>query len=297
MNDLSSALKLACTKSIGRSSLILKKHSPEILTGVGILGVVTSAVLAAKATLGLEDVIDEIQTSLADVEDKKVQLEVYSDQDYAKDKLKAYVHGSFKIAKLYGPAVTLGLASISCIVAAHGIMKKRNVALAAAYKSVEEAFNKYRERVIEELGEEQERDIRLGVREEEVTDEDGKKSIKHSMDPTRYSAYAKIFDEGNKNWSKEPELNRNFIQNVQNYANDRLHARGYVFLNEVYKDLGLPITKAGQVVGWYLSGEGDNYIDFGMFDVNNEMAREFVNGYERSIVLDFNVDGDILNKI
>ena len=115
-----------------------------------------------------------------------------------------------------------------------------------------------------------------------------------------YSDYAKFFDEGCREWDKDPEYNLTFLKCQENYANDLLKSKGHLFLNEVYDMLGIPRTKAGQIVGWIYDEEnpiGDNYVDFGIYDVYKEANRNFVNGYERNILLDFNVDGDILSKI
>ena len=94
-------------------------------------------------------------------------------------------------------------------------------------------------------------------------------------------------------------MNLSFLKCQQKYANDLLVAHGYLFLNQVYEMLGIPKTKAGQVVGWIYDKKNpqhDNYVDFGIYDLHNERKRDFVNGYERSILLDFNVDGDILSR-
>ena len=120
------------------------------------------------------------------------------------------------------------------------------------------------------------------------------------MNPYDYSDYARFFDVGNPNWEKDSEYNLMFLKRQQAYANDKLKANGYLFLNEVYDMLGIPKSKAGQVVGWIYdpeNGSGDNYVDFGIYNVNREAARDFVNGYERTILLDFNVDGNIWEKM
>ena len=108
------------------------------------------------------------------------------------------------------------------------------------------------------------------------------------------SQYARFFDETCPSWSKNSEANLMFLKLQQQFANDMLKARGVLYLNEVYAMLGIPRTKAGQVVGWKYDLEnpsGDNYVDFGIFDEKN---KSFVNGFERSILLDFNVDGIII---
>lgn len=111
------------------------------------------------------------------------------------------------------------------------------------------------------------------------------------------SQYARFFDEGSPAWSKDSEYNLMFLKQQQQYANDLLKKRGHIFLNEIYDMLGIPRTKAGAVVGWVYDENnpiGDNYVSFGITDERNA---NFVNGYEKSVLLDFNVDGNIWDKI
>lgn len=114
------------------------------------------------------------------------------------------------------------------------------------------------------------------------------------------SQYARLFDDSCVGWTKDPEYNMHFLKCQQNYCNDMLKARGHLFLNEVYDILGIPRTKAGTVVGWVYNEEnpiGDNFVDFGIFDTNDERNSDFINGFKRTAILDFNVDGNILNYI
>jgi hypothetical protein len=170
----------------------------------------------------------------------------------------------------------------------------------AAYKVLEQNFGNYRNRVIEKYGKEADKFFKTGVYEEEIKeiDENGKKvkKIVEKIDPNGVSQYARFFDESSNQWSKTPEYNLTFLKCQQNYANDLLKSRGHVFLNEVYDMIGVPRTQAGAVVGWIL-GEGDDYIDFGIFNGENMCNRDFVNGYERSVLLDFNVAGVIYDMI
>jgi hypothetical protein len=181
------------------------------------------------------------------------------------------------------------------------------VALTAAYATVDKSFKAYRNRVLERFGEGVERELRHNIKAKKidkiVVDEDGKeKKIKESVniaeDLGAYSDYARFFDSGCAGWEKNSEYNLTFLRAQQQYANDKLRANGYLYLNDVYDMLGIPRTKAGQIVGWVYDPKnpiGDNYVDFGIYDVNRQTARDFVNGYERSILLDFNVDGNILD--
>ena len=287
------------TKVAGRTGLKLQKHSPEILMAAGITGIIVSTVMACRATRKLDYVIDEKHEEKIYVEDLYSEGEI-DHKEYQKNLTKVYVKTGLRIAKLYGPAVTLQIASIGCILGSHGIMKKRNVALMAAYKAVEQSFNDYRQRVIEEFGEEKDYDLKHGIQHEKVkVDEDGKKVTKilNKADPNTISQYARFFDAASKEWQGIPEYDLMFLKSQQNYMNDLLHARGHVFLNEVYDALGLERSRAGAVVGWILTKDGDNYVDFGIFDGDRPRTRAFVNGTEENILLDFNVDGVIYDLI
>lgn len=306
MNKIQTA-KMALSKAAGRTGLLLKKKSPELLMAAGLLGFAGTVVLACKATLKVEEIIAEAEEKIdkiKSVHEGRVELKegmTYTDKDYQKDMGIVYVQTAGKFVKLYGPAITMGIASIFCILSSQNIMKKRNVALAAAYKAVEQGFADYRSRVVEEYGEEVDRDFKNGVRKETVTvteeDENGKKKkakkVVETVDPNTHSVYARFFDESCPNWSKTPEYNLLFLKSQQNYANDLLHARGHLFLNEVYDMLGMERSQAGAVVGWVISEDGDNFVDFGIYSLNSGL----VNGYERTALLDFNVDGVIYDLI
>lgn len=288
--------KAANTKVIGRGILLGKKYSPQILTTVGIVGVVASGVFACKATLNVEPVIDEMSAGVQAAKMRRDNIKDYPSEAYTADITKVYVKGGLDLVKLYGPSVTLGLSSIACIIGAHQIMSKRHVAVVAAYKTLEQSFGEYRKRVVEDLGIDKDKEYLMGTSQAVVVGKDGKDEEVTILDPNGISAYAKYFDEFNANWSKDPEYNLMFLKTQQNYANDRLNARGHLFLNEVYDMLGMEHTKAGAVTGWVYSDKGDNFVDFGIYNPQNDMAREFVNGFERSILLDFNVDGIILDR-
>lgn len=300
------------TRTLNRVGLKLKKHSPEILVVTGVVGTVASAVMACKATTKIDEVLAETNENVEKTKDyveKKGFSEKYTEEDYKKDLTIFYAKGGLELVKLYAPSVALGALSITAILSGHNVLRKRNVALAAAYATVEKGFKEYRGRVVERFGEELDRELKYNIKAKEVeeTSVDEKtgeekitKKTVNVADPNNYSTYARFFDDGCTGWTKDPEYNLMFLKNQQRYANDLLKSRGHLFLNEVYDMLGIPRTKAGQVVGWIYDEEypnGDNFVDFGIYDLYNEKARDFVNGYERTILLDFNVDGDIMNLI
>lgn len=305
-------IKDAITKTFGKIKFVAIKHSPEILVVAGVIGVVTSAVIACKATTKLDDILEQTKSDVEKIHEcvgRTDLAEEYTEEDSKKDLAIVYIQTGVKLVKLYAPAVILGALSITSIIGSHYILKKRNVALAAAYATVDKGFKEYRKRVAEKIGDEAEKELRYGIKaktiEEMVTDEDGREiKVEKNVTETSLlpSPYARIYDELNPNWERDSDYNLMYIRNVENKFNDKLKAYGYVFLNDVYEALGFPKTKTGQVVGWVYDPdnpehEGDNYIDFGLYNLNRQKANDFVNGYEYSVILDFNVDGNILNKI
>jgi rRNA maturation protein Nop10 len=279
----------AVTRQVARKILLTQKHSPQILFVAGVVGTVTSTVMACRATLKLEAVVEEIQEDLHDVRDSRLPSE-----HYHKDLAYIYAKGALEVSRLYGPALVVGTLSLSALTGSHITLTRRNAAVSAAYAAVAKSYDEYRIRVREQVGEEKERDIYHAVTLTEIVNEDGKKELVPIADPNKFSPYAKFFDQANPNWQKNAELNRLFIQCQQNWANQLLQSRGHVFLNEVYDMLSIDHSSAGAIVGWTIGQGGDNYIDFGLFEARNS---DFVNGWEKSILLDFNVDGVIYNLI
>jgi Family of unknown function (DUF6353) len=274
-------------RQVARQALLAQKNSPTLLFGAGVIGMVGSTVLACRATLRLEQVL--LSTNR--------DLKAASENDSKKDIAVTYTTGAAKVVKLYSPAVLVGVASIGCLTKSHNMLNQRNLALTAAYAAVDRAFNEYRARVIDKYGEEQDREFRYATEEVELLDERGKMTTVTRVNSEELpSMYARFFDSYSGMWSKDPQYNYVFLRCQQQWANDMLKARGHLFLNEVYDALALDRTTAGSVVGWVISRDGDNFVDFGIFD-DEKNARDFINGREGSILLDFNVDGIIYDKI
>lgn len=300
-------LKEKLVRSFYKTEMKVRKHSPEILAAVGVVGVVTSGVLACKATLKVNDIVDDAKEDIDKIKAVEADPQYedkYTVEDAKKDLAIVYCQAGIKLVKLYAPAVALGTVSLTCLLASNHILKKRNAALSAAYMTVDKSFKEYRSRVAERFGEEVEKEIRYNIKAKtfKTVDEDGNvveeevKVAEGADDPNQYSNYARFFDETCAAWHRDPEYNLMFLKSQQSYANDMLKAHGRLFLNEVYRMLGIPETKAGQVVGWVYDPDcpvGDNFVDFGIYDISKERVRDFVNGYEASILLDFNVDGNI----
>lgn len=287
------------TRGLARKVLQTKKNSPHIFFGLGVVGSVGSTVLACKATLKLEPVVDEIRADLVEVKqlghpsETAVGGEVYPDRQYYRDLGYVYFKSAKKIGRLYGPSAILGVASIGALTGSHIQLTRRNTALTATLALISQAFDDYRGRVRNEIGDERELDIYRGI-DEHTVKIDGKNKIVRAVDPLKMSIYARCFDETNPNFKNDAELNRMFISCQERYANHLLYARGHVLLNDVYDALGFERTAPGCIMGWTLDGEGDDHIDFGLFE---ERSILFLNGDEKTVWLDFNVDGVIWEKI
>ena len=300
-------------KIINKVKFNVVKHSPEILMGLGIAGVITSTVLACRSTLKVQEILDYKEENMNNIKEVLDEgREDYTEEDARKDKTIIMTTTAIRIMKLYIPSVIIGAGSIACLLESHNVMRNRNAGLAAALAATTESFKQYRERVTEKYGDEVDKEMRYGIKKEKK-EKDGKKTkeeIVVGCDEKELSGYARYFNENNVNWSDDPQFNLMFLRQNQNWANDKLISQGYLYLNDVYEALGFPKSKAGQVVGWVYdpnnNEHGDNYVDFGIYDLNvkgyrDEMAndtiaeerQDFVNGYRNSILLDFNVDGNI----
>lgn len=298
----------------GKAKFRLLKSSPEILVVSGVIGGVVSAVLACKATTKLQDILQNGEDELNMIEkcaadEAFAQKHDYSPEDAKKDRRIVYVQTGLKVAKLYAPSVLMGAASIAGILGGCGILRKRNAALGAACATITQSFKDYRSGVKERFGEQVDKELRHHLKAgqvektwtDEATGEEKKiEETVHFTENDGLSDYARFFDESSREWEKNAELNLLRLRALQATANNKLYADGYLFLNDVYDMLDIPRTKAGQVVGWVYDPKNPklaNYVDFGMYDVLRSGARDFVNGYERTILLDFNVDGPILDYV
>lgn len=286
----------------------LGKHSPEILMVVGVVGAVTSTVMACKATLKVNDILathDATVATIHDVQEGKVQIkagEEYTEEDVKKDLTTTYVQTGLKIAKLYAPAVILGTLSIGCMFGSNHILQKRNAALTAAYVTLDKAFADYKGRVTERFGDRVQSELEHGIKAvevENVVNEDGtEETIKSYVDEVDgvHSPYDLIFDEMIDEWQPDAQYNKWHLAQVEDTANRRLRTQGYLFLNDVYRMIGrynsgaMIVKPEGQIVGW-------------LYDPNNENLHNCVKlgldkmQGDRNVVLHFNVDGPIIDKI
>lgn len=313
------------TRAFHMAALRLRVHSPEILVVTGVVGTVVGTVMACKATMKLDDILSEAAENVECVKTAETgtfpkasepsETVDYTEDDRKKDLAVCYVQTGVKVAKLYAPAAIVMTASVVSILTGHNLLRKRNLALAAAYATVDKSYRLYRKGVIDKFGDAVDREI-CGVKPVEVTDTvtDEKtgepKEVKRTVDAVESdilpNAYARLFTEGCKGWKKDLDYNELFLNAQQRYANDLLVSRGHLFLNEVYDMLGFEATKAGQIVGWIYDpkkSSGDNFVDFGIREVSylDNAKTEAIDYrdkvYDVGYILDFNVDGNILDRI
>ena len=286
-------LSVGMTRALGSADLFLKRNAPTILTSAGVVGFMATTVLACRATGKAIDVMPKISEDVREVkevlpfEDEKAKMEAL---------IRVYARSSVTLLKVYYPVVLTGSASIICVLSAHNMMRQRQASLLAAYTALDASYKAYRSRVAERYGEDADHEFYRGVartklRALDETGEDGEEQI--DMHSVRPSPYARFFDETSNNWTKTPEYNLLFLRSQQDWANDRLRAYGHIFLNEVYDGLGLERSQAGQIVGWKLDGNGDGFVDFGLYSIGDDSSRAFINNIEHTVLLDFNVDGPI----
>lgn len=307
--NMTSALESA-SRLANKFAFKAKKHSPEILIAVGAVSIVTGTVQACKATLKMQDVLETTSDNLEKIhglEDCTLKVkegETYTEEDARKDKTTVYIQTAVKAVKLYGPSIVLIGGGLGCMIGSHIIMRRRYGAAVAAYSAVTTAFNEYKARVKERFGEQTQYELEHGVKAEEVetTDENGnkKKETVYVTDKMIKHPYSVIFDESNPNWERDSGYNLIFIKNAEDAANRKLRRKGYLFLNDVYDMLGISNTYIGQFAGWVWDPADpsiDSRVDFGLYDDYNPQKVAFLQGDEYSVVLDFNCDGNIIDKI
>lgn len=308
------------TRTASKCGYKLKKASPTIMIVGAAIGGVTATVLACKAQDILTEhnaQVESIHTTKQQIESGEIQLiegETYTEKDYKSDITTTYVQTGLKLAKVYAPAVTLGAVSLGCMFGSHHIMSKRNASLTAAYIALDKAFEEYKSRVSDRFGsrvqEELEHNIKAVELESKSTNEQGvEETIKEYKDIAMQhtSPYTCIFDETVDTWQPDNMLNRNYLFLMEQAANKRLRTQGHLFLNDVLASLGTHggvtlKTPEGQIVGWIYDPNDptrQNHVDFGVTNYvkGDEALNSFINGGERSVMLRFNCDGPIIDKI
>lgn len=296
------SIKDVLVKNASKIAAKGKKALPSVLIGVGCIGIGVAAWKTCEKTPESKKVVDNFQAERENLDNLGL-----SEEEKRKRVLGLYKKAGFDLVKIYYKPVGLGLLSVTMVFLGHGKMKKEITTLAATATSLDKMFRDYRGRVVDKYGEDEDFNLRHGIHEveveETVTNEKGKeKKVKKKVDViddelSKYSIYSRIFDESVAP-SKDPTYIRYFLNTAQDWANAQLVNRGYLTLNDVLECLGYKRCKEGCVVGWIYNPEFPNgHIDFGMKDINKTSVANFLNGFESCIMLDFNVDGVIYDKL
>lgn len=279
---------------------VVVKHAPTILTATGTVGLVGTAVLASRATLTYKELIADEVMVITDGPNLMKRNEHYTEDEFRKDRIVCYSRIVTKTVKHYAPTIALGVASIAAFWWSHSIQSKRIAGLAAAYAALDTSYRKYKKSVASVIGEESMKKVEEKILDDVVfTDEPFEyDKMAESVIP-EYSPYARIIDETSSVWDPSDDITELNIHAQLNYMNDLLRTRGYLFLSDVYDALGIPRTPASQVVGWlWKKGDGDHYVSFG--DIEGRRIRFWDDSRRREVanyLLDFNVDGEIVNEI
>lgn len=296
------------TRMFGKVKFGFIKHSPTIAVVSGVVLMASGAVLACKSTLKVNEVLDDAKGAV-DIINKSAEAGKtpggvsYSEEDRVNDLRIQYSKTAVELVKLYAvPAVLFG-AGVACVVAGHKIMNTRNAALASAYTGLKKAYDQFEARVKEKYGEEEAKNLKYGIKALPVSKAgDGSDANENETVATAEdnpSEFARFFDETSRFYSRDSHYNKLFLQSQQAMMNNRLVSRGYLFLNDVLVALGFDPTPEGQVMGWVYNEKDDslhNWVDFGIYDIHRRSARNFVNENDPCVLLDFNVDGNILNE-
>ncbi|MFU8786311.1 MAG: DUF6353 family protein [Candidatus Izemoplasmataceae bacterium] len=298
-----------------------KAKTPELLVAGAIIAAAGSIILAIKATPKAEIILEksnnEIKRIKADmIDEHKIANKEYSISDGKKELTKVYGKTTIELGKLYLPTAIGFSLTVSSILGSHKVMKGRNMALAAAYTTLENGYRAYRGRVAAKVGESVEKDIFRNVysekREVIETDKNGKEVVKVKNVNVPHvdvdSDFTVIYDKNSLGFTRDANLNLNKLAMNQKYLNQRLQTNGALFLYEVYNDIGIDIStlgedkvKASRTLGWIYDPSDDtrdSYVSFGLFDQNgnrNEYATSVLRNNDQEIFLEFNVDGDIFN--
>jgi len=295
------ALSNAVTSKVGRQILLSQKHSPTIMLVGGAVGFVATTVLASKATLKLDGILKEAEADKAKIEKAEAEhADKYTAEDAEQDRKLTRVKLAIEVVKAYAPAAAVGIGTLALFAGAHIILNRRIAGLTAAYAAVDRAFKEYRARVVADVGAEKDAEYRYDLVDKEIAVEDEHgitTQVVKAPSGNGHSMYAVLFDEHNRNFKRDWGYNQTFLAAQQTWANNKLRADGHIFLNDVYRMLGLPDTKAGAVTGWIDGGDGDDTVIFNIFGPNGYMGDQFVEGNERAVWIDFNVDGVIYDKI
>lgn len=297
------------------AKFFIKKHAPELLITAGFVTTVGAGVYACTQTPKAVNAINQAKENMnvvntAHETGAMADGNAYSEDDYRKDTVAVVATAAKEVIKTYALPVGIAVAGGVMIFSGNHMHKTRTAAAATCAASALSSLAAYRENIRKRFGDAADQAALTGnwgkttttIKEEK---EDGSEEnvttwSEESHTIQAYSDYARFFDEVNcpniwKPYQYENMLTLDRIERTMNY---QLQLDGYVFLSDVYKELGIPVTKASRCVGWLSKKRGgrDGFISFGHKDLSKESSCRFLNG-EPSVILDFNVDGPIMDLL
>lgn len=323
-------IKKTLTTAVCKSKHYIVKHSPEILAGVGTITGAAAIGFTIKSTAKSVDFLKEVKETIEDAHKTIEELDVaidanrdngtlsynlVSNKESVKTELsKLYVSTGIHIMKEYALPLFFAGMSTACFFSSlkilrswNSTLKNQNAALVASNAAFMSCFTKYRDRVIEKYGKDVDEKLLKGEKEEVIQTKDPEtgevkeevKMVSDSADP-----FSWCFDEFNsKAWTRDPEINLFYIRGQKSMLNRKLKEQGYLFLNDALLALGFDPVSYGQVYGWVYDPDnpnhiGDSVVSLGFdedFKKNDEQEKAFLEGYEKSVWINFNVDGPIID--
>ena len=307
---------ISVVKNVGaRVAVKLADNAPTILVVTGTAAMALGAVLAVKQTAGADDILDDHKERMKAIVERRKRAEekkeYYPVETQRLDTVKEFFKTGGKFVKLYSPAIIAEIVGATMIFTGHHILAQRHLAAVASYAAAQKSYDDYRERIIEEYGEEADAKALTGMHKESVTtmDENGGETVTdydNAIDPESVDQFSVLYDDMySTSWTPNAVTNMAQIKAVEEYYNNIFEARKFIRYEDVLRDLGiwdrLPIEKQKIFVGkGWVWGCGDNHISLGIFDVNKPMTdarKEFIMGYEPSILIVPNLDGDIASLL
>lgn len=297
-----------------------KKYAPEILTYGGLVAMVGGTVFACKQTPKAVAIVEDTKKQLTVIKATEEEaannnrlvkrdggLISYSQQDYKKDLTIAHVNNVKALAKTYAVPGLMLLGGAAMVLGGHGILRKRNAVAIATLSSVMEGFNKYRSNVIKELGETADRHFRFGKGTPDVIETVDAESGEVTQEKTSTDGFADFPEDDPRFFMFSKETAPDFykgnllmdlsqLRTFQNHCNDILRMDGNIVVNQIRKICGVKPIDEGIDNGYVIDGDGDGYVDFGIFDRVTGEPKAWV--YEcvkegQGIPIELNIDGNI----
>lgn len=281
----------------------LVKAAPGLMITCGIAGVAVGSYKAAQVTPMAKEAIAEFKATRDAIEQHE------EDPEAKRECIKAgYRSLGSTLLHAYAKPVLFVTGGTALILGGHGIVSKKLATTTASLISTDRIFRNYRNNVIEDQGEEADFRYRTGVKtvNVETVEQDvrgRKRKVNKEYDVLEElvnDPFLKLFDESNPNFTKNPTRNLDFLRQQVDFLNRRLVAEGFVSLNDVLYQLGYNRCAEGSIYGWFYDPDNPNChneIDIGIKDIRRKTIQNAINGYEPVILLNFNVDGLIINKL